>query len=87
VINRSEFADLMTRKDGGTLTRAIALKEPAKVLEELYLATLGRKPTAKELAQIQPEIEKELKGDKDLAHLWQDLFWALLNSSEFILNH
>jgi hypothetical protein len=26
-------------------------------------------------------------GDKNLKALWQDLFWALLNSSEFILNH
>ena len=25
--------------------------------------------------------------DKDLTNLWQDLYWALLNSSEFILNH
>lgn len=62
---------------------------PEKVADSLYLALLTRHPTAAEKARLEQEVRKERKRvkDGDLAALWQDLFWALLNSNEFILNH
>jgi hypothetical protein len=55
---------------------------PAKI-ETLYLATLSRKPTAKEAARLTRYIEQSDRPGEALA----DVFWALLNSAEFVLNH
>jgi hypothetical protein len=52
-------------------------------IETLYLASLSRKPTAKELARLKRYVEKEDRPAEALA----DVFWALLNSAEFSVNH
>ena len=56
--------------------------EQAK-LRELYLSTLGRPPSAKELNASKTLIKRA----KTPLEGYQDLFWALLNSNEFIINH
>jgi hypothetical protein len=68
----------------------------AQQIETLYLAALSRKPTTKELDRavkfVQDAVGKA-KGDDDDARgaatgeALADVFWALLNSPEFILNH
>ncbi len=55
-------------------------------IEALYLAAVSRKPTAEELGKLTDYVDKGgPTGDvnKSLA----DVFWALLNSSEFGFNH
>jgi hypothetical protein len=47
---------------------------------------LNRPATDKEIAKIQEAFQKS-KAKTDLAGQLQDLFWALLNSNEFLLNH
>jgi hypothetical protein len=51
-------------------------------LEELYIITLSRKPRAEEMERllkyVDPAEPKKALGD---------IFWALLNSAEFLLNH
>jgi hypothetical protein len=57
-------------------------------IETLYLATLSRKPEAKELrraVQFISDAGKRRKGSDTEA--LADVFWALLNSPEFIVNH
>jgi hypothetical protein len=60
--------------------------DPAGQVETLYLATLSRRPRP-------DEAEKLLKyvngggAKKDPKTALGDVFWALLNSPEFILNH
>ncbi len=55
-------------------------------VETLYLAALGRKPTAEESGRLVSYVERGgPSGDSGLA--LADVFWALLNSSEFVLNH
>jgi hypothetical protein len=55
-------------------------------IETLFLATLTRKPTREELEKYQSYVERGgVNSDKNKA--LADVFWALLNSSEFILNH
>ncbi|MBX9626073.1 MAG: DUF1549 and DUF1553 domain-containing protein [Gemmataceae bacterium] len=52
----------------------------------LYLAALGRKPTGEELGPLVAYVEKGSAGGgatKPLA----DVFWVLLNGSEFSTNH
>jgi len=54
-----------------------------KIVEELFLATLTRLPTEKELAASL----KFIKSEKVRVEALQDISWALINTREFILNH
>jgi hypothetical protein len=56
----------------------------AERIETLYLATLSRKPTEKELARAEKFVKDSKSKEADAL---ADVFWALLNSPEFILNH
>src|SRR5262249_36338657 len=62
------------------------LDTASKRVEALYLAALSRKPRPEELNRFVAYLERGgPDGDKNKA--LADVFWALLNSSEFILNH
>ena len=79
--------------NGGTISDSIADPEGriAKLLlknvsnkdlvEELYLAALGRFPQAKEMTAANEYLAKGDRGEKA-----QDLMWALLNSNGFLFN-
>jgi hypothetical protein len=54
-----------------------------EAVDELFLATLTRLPTAREKA----DGLDHLKGAKNRAAAVQELMWALINTREFILNH
>jgi hypothetical protein len=55
-------------------------------IETLYLATLSRKPRPEELSQFRRHVESGGAG-KDQKTALADVYWALLNSTEFFLNH
>jgi hypothetical protein len=55
-------------------------------VETLFLAALGRKPTAHESAMLVKYVDKD-NPSSDQNRALADIFWALLNSSEFVLNH
>jgi hypothetical protein len=54
-----------------------------EVVEELYLATVSRVPTTKEMEKSMAWL-KSAPSPKEGA---QDLLWVLLNSREFLFNH
>jgi hypothetical protein len=54
----------------------------AKRIEDLYLVVLSRKPRPQETKRL---LEYAAAHQSKQALL--DVFWALLNSTEFILNH
>jgi hypothetical protein len=59
---------------------------PEKRIEQLYLMTLSRKPAKAELDRLL----KYVKGGgkvRDPKKAFEDVFWALMNSAEFMLNH
>ena len=60
-------------------------REPIDRVEYFYLNTLSRLPTAQEKTFFQRYLERSLYRNKDLAY--EDLYWVLLNSAEFSLNH
>ncbi len=64
-----------------TIAKAKLSDEAA--VEELFLATLTRLPSAKEKAAAL----EFLKDGKTRAEALQDMVWALINTREFILNH
>lgn len=55
-------------------------------VEALFLATLSRKPTAAERKRFIKYVESG-GPTKDPRKALSDVMWALLNSTEFILNH
>jgi hypothetical protein len=68
--------------------------DDAGKIEALYLAALSRRPTQKESARLTKFVSEHTHGakdDKDLEKKYHealgDVFWALLNSGEFMLNH
>ena len=54
-------------------------------LDRIYLMVLSRKPTTKEITYFERYMKRSLYNDKKLAY--EDLYWVLLNSAEFALNH
>ena len=58
-------------------------KTAPQVIENLYIRCLTRKPTEKEMKALNA-ILAEQKNDKLVL---EDVFWALLNSREFVFNH
>jgi hypothetical protein len=52
-------------------------------LDELFLATLTRLPTAEERAAF----AENRAGKKDRQAAYADVLWALVNTNEFIFNH
>jgi hypothetical protein len=70
-------------KNGGLTKELLKEQSPTEVLKQLYLRTLCRPPSADENTAILGQLEKE--SDKQAA--MDDVFWALLNSKEFIFTH
>jgi hypothetical protein len=58
-------------------------KSPQDVVQELYLRCLVRLPNEKETAALNRVLEEE----KDPKGVLEDVFWALMNSREFLFNH
>jgi len=74
-----------SESEGSFLDRlAKSPKKDAEKIRYLYVSALSRAPNRKELA-LANELWKANRGDT-LAAL-QDIWWSLLNSNEFILNH
>ncbi|MEP4076583.1 PSD1 and planctomycete cytochrome C domain-containing protein [Haloferula sp.] len=59
---------------------------PLEVIRNLYLRTLGRPPISTEVDELRPYLA-EAKDPKQTRELLDDVFWALLNSKEFLFNH
>ncbi len=57
--------------------------DPARVVEQLYLAILSRRPTPEESLRRVAYIRRQ----DNARTAYGDLAWALLNCSEFALNH
>jgi hypothetical protein len=57
----------------------------ARRIEALYLTTLSRKPTADEGARLSRYVGEGERSRE--AERLSDVFWVLLNSSEFRTNH
>ena len=87
MINGDMVNDSASHEEHGSFVNYVLEKwrEPAERLEFIYLNVLSRLPTAKEKTYFQRYMERSLYRNKDLAY--EDLYWVLLNSAEFSLNH
>jgi hypothetical protein len=88
LMNSKWMADVVERKGGNldTIANAGPQVPMARRITELYIVTLSRKPRAEEMDRLMKYVENGgAPGDPKKA--LSDIFWALLNSAEFILNH
>lgn len=98
LMNGDDINKAITASDG-TIASIIGEKgdkaTPAAVTR-IYMATLNRPPTSAELHSLadprmqmfyNPNSKGAMNRGDFTLHYYQDIFWALLNSSEFILNH
>lgn len=82
--------DLMSHAlaDGGAgLVRKVSENQAMSVdekIDHLFQAALARKPTGQELSAARKLVAE---SPADVARGLQDIWWVLLNSSEFILDH
>jgi hypothetical protein len=65
-----------------TVIESKRIRSLAQRIEDLYLVTLSRKPRPEESKRL---LEYVAGGDSK--QRLRDVFWSLLNSTEFILNH
>ena len=85
MFNGDLIKDAISTKPGSFIaTMAASGMEPKEAIDHLYLATVARRPSRNEVQAANYLIVAH-KGDT--AKALQDVFWALLNSNEFILNH
>lgn len=59
-------------------------KTPKEAIERIYLAALSRRPTAAEFERLTTYVTR---AETTPRTAYGDVLWALLNSSEFVLNH
>ena len=70
---------------GSAAEKAAAESDNAKVIEDLYLASLARLPTDEELRQLTAELSAAKVDERRQAI--EDLYWSVLTSREFLFNH
>jgi hypothetical protein len=101
LMNGEDINNAIMDKENGTV--AVVLKNRSKLglggaraaMADLYLAALNRPPTPTEYQRVlSPKMmnfnHPSVPNRHDAAFFnafYQDIFWALLNSNEFILNH
>ncbi|MDB6076298.1 MAG: hypothetical protein JWO82_45 [Akkermansiaceae bacterium] len=61
-------------------------KSPEEIIRYLYIKALSRDPVAEEISQLTAAVG-EARDDKEKEQILNDVFWAILNSKEFIFNH
>ena len=82
-----ELVKRATGNQPGSMLARVAMdpkRDNAEKIRYLYLAGLSRRPTKQEL-NISNELLVARKGNVDTA--LQDIWWAVLNTNEFILIH
>ena len=71
-------------RQGGTVKELLdAGKTPRQTVETLYVRCLARKPTVEEMQGLGGVF----RDTADKQEALEDIFWALLNSREFLFNH
>lgn len=70
---------------GGIVQRLLNVEKrpPAYIIENLYIRCLSRSPRPEEMERLLSTIDQA----KNKKQALEDLFWALLNSREFMFNH
>ena len=80
ILNSKEILQKVSR--GRTQTLARDKRSNVEKLTELYMIALSREPSSKELQVLQAHIES-----RDVQQAYENIFWAMINTKEFLFNH
>jgi hypothetical protein len=78
-VNGRTISDAVADPNGRVAKLVLSGKSDEVVVNELYLAALGRPPTREEQLRGMTYLSNGAKGSRA-----QDLLWALLNSKAFL---
>jgi len=71
-------------QQGGAIKNLLdAKKQPAEIIDTLYVRCLSRQPTPEESERLLAIVNQSPTPQQGL----EDAFWAILNSREFLFNH
>ncbi|HEU5116088.1 MAG TPA: DUF1553 domain-containing protein, partial [Isosphaeraceae bacterium] len=84
LMNAPKLHDKITRDSGRAAALSKSDREPASIIEELYLLAYGRPPSSDEL-QVAVDFFSQCGDDRRRAV--EDLMWALLNTPEFVFEN
>lgn len=102
LMNGQDINKAINDKENGTVAavlkkRAFSANSARAAMKDLYLAALNRPPRPEEYKNVlRYEMyglpkSRPVRSPQEAEAFWtgfyQDLFWAILNSNEFILNH
>jgi len=85
MFNGELIREAISLDSGSWLQRLVQSKSPPQEkVQYLFIAGLGRKPKPEELSIATQLLEAR---KRDVGGMLQDMWWAILNSNEFIFNH
>ena len=84
LMNSQALQAKLANADGRARALANSGRTPSEIVTELYLAAVGRFPTASEVAAASAAFAPEKVKREEAS---EDVLWALLNSPEFVFNH
>jgi len=82
LVNGATIAEAVADENGRVAKLVLGNATDRQIVEELYLAALGRPPEPRELDYAETYLAKGMNR----AERAQDLLWALLNSNAFLFN-
>ena len=87
MLMNGELVNKAVSADSGSYLNSVlndsSLRSDNQRVQQLYLSALGRLPSRKEVTQLGSFV----KSHPNKLQAFQDLYWALLNSNEFVVNH
>jgi len=86
LMNGDLTKNAISTEPGGFLASVLSnpkLRNDNQRIQALYISALGRVPSRAEYSKI----ERVMRQAPTPVMAYQDLYWALLNSNEFVLNH
>jgi hypothetical protein len=86
LVNGKTISDAVADGNGRVAKAILAGKTDRDLVDELYLASMSRSPSADETAKAMKYLQENQPG-QGRAERAQDLLWALVNSKAFLYNH
>ena len=84
LMHSEDFRRLLIPRPGNLINRLSELKSHEEIIDELFLCVLSRRPDSKERVDVANYLK--INDDRKTERL-ANLTWALLTSTEFMVNH